>query len=109
MSVRTLPATFVSHVDAATFGRYHGVDSIARSGSTHDMIQFAANDFGSFAAVGNHTPQVDPDETRLEGMDLITLAGVKLSNLVSADFTLCRRCASSVGSHSSDGRHGNGA
>jgi hypothetical protein len=60
---------------------------IGGTGSTHDTIRFATNDFGSFAAVQSHMSQVGADVAiRLDGTDTITLAGVKLSNLVSADF-----------------------
>jgi len=60
---------------------------ITGTGSTHDVIQFAANDFGSFAAVQKDMTQVGADVVmRLDTTDSITLAGVKLSSLVSADF-----------------------
>jgi trimeric autotransporter adhesin len=56
-------------------------------GSTHDTIQFAANDFGSFAAVQSAMSQVGSDVLiRLDATDSITLAGVTLANLVAADF-----------------------
>ena len=60
---------------------------IAGSGSTHDTIQFAANDFGSFAAVQSAMSQVGSDVLiRLDATDSIVLNGVILSNLVAADF-----------------------
>jgi hypothetical protein len=60
---------------------------IGGTGSTHDTIRFATNDFGSFAAVQSHMSQVGSDVViRLDGTDTITLAGVKLSTLVAADF-----------------------
>jgi hypothetical protein len=60
---------------------------IAGSGSTHDTIQFAANDFGSFSAVQSAMSQVGSDVLiRLDATDSIVLNGVTLSNLVAADF-----------------------
>jgi hypothetical protein len=60
---------------------------IAGTGSTHDTIQFAANDFGSFAAVQKDMTQVGADVViRLDGTDSITLDNIKLASLVSADF-----------------------
>ena len=57
------------------------------TGSTHDTIQFAANDFGSFAAVQSAMSQVGVDTViRLDATNSITLVGVTKSNLVSADF-----------------------
>jgi len=57
------------------------------TGSTHDTIQFAANDFGSFTAVQSAMSQVGADTViRLDATDSITLFGVTRSNLVSADF-----------------------
>ena len=60
---------------------------IAGSGSTHDTIQFAANDFGSFSAVKSAMSQVGSDVLiRLDATDSVVLNGVTLSNLVAADF-----------------------
>jgi trimeric autotransporter adhesin len=60
---------------------------IGLTGSTHDTIQFAANDFGSFTAVQKAMSQIGSDVViRLDATDSITLASVTLSNLVSADF-----------------------
>jgi hypothetical protein len=57
------------------------------TGSTHDTIQFAANDFGSFTAVQSAMSQIGPDVViRLDASDSITLANVTVSSLVSADF-----------------------
>lgn len=59
----------------------------AGSGSTHDTIQFAANDFGSFSAVRGAMSQVGSDTLiRLDASDSITLVGVAMSSLVAADF-----------------------
>jgi trimeric autotransporter adhesin len=73
---------------------YHGlfgeetIDNFtAGSGSNHDTIQFAANDFGSFSAVRGAMSQVGPDTLiRLDASDSITLVGVAMSSLVAADF-----------------------
>ena len=73
---------------------YHGlfgnetIDSFtAGTGSTHDTLQFAANDFGSFTAVQSAMSQVGADTViRLDATDSITLVSVTKSNLVSADF-----------------------
>jgi hypothetical protein len=60
---------------------------IAGSVSTHDTIQFATNDFGSFAAVQKDMSQVGADVViRLDGTDSITFANIKLASLVAADF-----------------------
>ena len=60
---------------------------VAGSGATHDTIQFAANDFGAFAAVQGAMHQVGADTViRLDAADSITLVGVAKSSLVAADF-----------------------
>jgi hypothetical protein len=57
------------------------------NGSNGDLLQFAANDFGSFLAVKNHAHQVGADTViRLDAADSITLEGVAKSSLVKADF-----------------------
>jgi hypothetical protein len=57
------------------------------TGSTHDTIQFAANDFASFAALQKDMTQAGSDVLiRLDSTDSITLTGVTLSSLVAADF-----------------------
>ena len=60
---------------------------VVGSGSTHDTIQFAANDFGTFTAVQSAMTQVGSDTLiRLDAADSITLVGVTMTNLVAADF-----------------------
>jgi Hint domain-containing protein len=73
------------------FSGHFGNETIANftggAGSTHDTIQFAADDFASFMAVQNAMSQVGPDVViTLDSTDSITLENVTLSNLVSADF-----------------------
>jgi serralysin len=69
------------------FGTATIADFIAGSGTTHDTIQFAANDFGSFSAVHAAMSQVGADVVIEHGAtDSITLTGVALSTLVAADF-----------------------
>jgi hypothetical protein len=65
------------------------IDSfVAGTGSTHDTIQFAANDFGAFAAVQSAMSSPNGADTviRLDATDSITLVGVKISSLASDDF-----------------------
>ena len=86
--------TGVINAGASDTFDYHGlfgeetIDSFtAGSGSTHDTIQFAANDFGSLTAVRSAMSQVGADTViRLDATDSITLVGVTKSDLVSADF-----------------------
>jgi hypothetical protein len=60
---------------------------VAGSGATHDTIQFAANDFGTFAAVQGAMHQVGADTViTLDAADSITLVGVAKSSLVASDF-----------------------
>jgi cytoskeletal protein CcmA (bactofilin family) len=60
---------------------------VAGSGTTHDVISFASNDFSTFAQVHAASTQQGADVViRLDGTDSITLVGVALSHLVSADF-----------------------
>ena len=77
--------------DLFKFGGNFGNETIdtftGGTGSTHDTIQFAANDFGSFTAVQSAMSQVGADTViRHDATDSITLVGVTKSNLVSADF-----------------------
>jgi Hint domain len=72
------------------FSGHFGNETIANftagEGSTHDTIQFAADDFTSFTALQNAMSQVGPDVViTLDSTDSITLENVTLSNLVSAD------------------------
>ena len=70
---------------AGLFGN-ETIDNFVVSGSTHDTIQFAANDFGSFQAVHHAISQVGSDTViRLDATDSITLVGVTKSSLVAAD------------------------
>lgn len=60
---------------------------LAGGGSTADVIQFAANDFSSFAQVqGASTQQGSDVVIRLDATDSITLTGVTLSSLVAANY-----------------------
>ena len=60
---------------------------VAGSGTTHDVISFAANDFSTFTQVHAASTQQGADVViRLDATDSITLVGVTLSNLVAADF-----------------------
>jgi trimeric autotransporter adhesin len=69
------------------FGTATIADFTAGSATTHDTIQFAANDFGSFSAVQAAMSQVGSDVVIQHGTsDSITLTGATLSNLVAADF-----------------------
>ena len=69
------------------FGNVTISNFAAGSGSTHDTIRFATNDFGTFSQVQAASSQQGSDVViRLDGTDTITLAGVTLSSLVSADF-----------------------
>jgi hypothetical protein len=57
------------------------------TGSGNDVIQFAANDFGSFGQVMGSTHQVGLDTViGLDATDSITLVGVAKSSLVPTDF-----------------------
>ena len=71
---------------AGLFGN-ETIDNFVVSGSNHDTIQLAANDFGSFQAVHHAISQVGSDTViRLDAADSITLVGVTKSSLVAADF-----------------------
>jgi hypothetical protein len=60
---------------------------IAGSGSTHDILSFAANDFGSFTALSKDMTQVGSDTViKRDSDDSITLVGVTKTSLVAADF-----------------------
>jgi hypothetical protein len=74
-------------VYAGLFGTETIGKFIAGTGSTHDTIQFAANDFSTFAQVHAASTQHGSDVViRLDGTDSITLTGVTLSSLVATDF-----------------------
>ena len=73
--------------EAGLFGTQTINSFIVGGGATHDTIQFAANDFGTFAAVQAATTQVGSDTLiKLGANDTITLVGVTASSLVAADF-----------------------
>ena len=60
---------------------------IGGTGSTHDVIQFNADEFSSLAAVQAAMEQEGSDVLiKLDAADTIVLAGVKLSSLFRADF-----------------------
>jgi hypothetical protein len=58
-------------------------------GEAHDSIRIATGDFASFAALSRSMLQVGSDVViSLSATDSITLIGVRVSSLVSADFKL---------------------
>jgi len=60
---------------------------VAGRSSTHDFLLFAADDFGSFAAVKAAMTQVGADVViKRDSLDEIVLNGVSMSRLVAADF-----------------------
>src|SRR5205085_11399561 len=69
-------------------GQYSNVtikNFIAGTGSTHDTIQFASNDFADYAAVKSAMMQVGANVViRLDATDAITLVNKTVSSLVSA-------------------------
>jgi hypothetical protein len=76
--------TFIYH---GLFGEETIAQFFAGSRASHDTIQFAANDFGSYAAVRGAMSQVGLDVViRLDAADSITLTNQTVTNLVSADF-----------------------
>lgn len=77
--------------DTFSFSGAFGNDTIsdftADSGAGHDTLQFANNDFSSFAQVQSHMAQTGADVViTLDTFDTITLQNVLLSKLVAADF-----------------------
>jgi hypothetical protein len=71
---------------SGNFGNVTFDDFVAGSGSTHDTIQFAANDFGTFSQIQSASSQVGADVViKLDATDSITLNNVTLASLVSAD------------------------
>jgi hypothetical protein len=69
------------------FGKVTFDDFVAGTGTNHDSIQFAANDFGTFSQVQSASSQVGADVViKLDASDSITLNKATLSSLVSADF-----------------------
>ena len=79
--------------DLFEFGGNFGHETIdnfaAGIGATHDSIQIAMGDFGSFAALSSSMAQLGSDVViRLGATDSITLNDVRMSSLVSADFKL---------------------
>jgi hypothetical protein len=59
---------------------------VAGSGTTRDVIWFGSNDFSTFAQVHAASTQQGADVVIRLATDSITLTGVTLSSLVSADF-----------------------
>jgi hypothetical protein len=77
--------------DLLKFGSHFGAETIdsftAGAGLTHDTLEFAASDFGSYAAVTSAMSQAGSGVMiRLGAADSLTLSHVSLSSLVSADF-----------------------
>ncbi len=74
---------FSGNFGNATIGGF-----VAGSGATNDIIQFATNDFSTFAKVKAASTQQGADVViRLDASDSITLTGVTLTSLVAANFT----------------------
>ena len=70
------------------FGKVTFNDFVGGTGTNHDTIQFAANDFGTYSQVQSASTQVGADVViKLDATDSITLNNVTLSSLVSTDFT----------------------
>ncbi len=77
--------------DLFEFGGHFGAETIdnftAGAGPTHDTLEFATSDFGSYAALTSAMSQAGSDVMiRLDATDSIALNHVSLSSLVSADF-----------------------
>ena len=69
------------------FGEQVVTNFIGGSGSTHDTLSFAVNDFGSFTAMSKDMTQVGADTViKRDSDDSITLVGVTKTTLVAADF-----------------------
>ncbi len=70
------------------FGNVTFDDFVAGTGTNHDTIQFAANDFSAFSQVQSASSQAGADVViKIDATDSITLNNVTLASLVSADFT----------------------
>jgi trimeric autotransporter adhesin len=70
------------------FGKVTFNDFVGGTGTNHDTIQFAANDFSTFSQVQAASSQAGSDVViKLDATDSITLNNVTLSSLASADFT----------------------
>ena len=79
--------------DLFEFGSHFGAETIdgftAGAGPTHDTLEFATSDFGSYAALTSAISQAGSDVMiRLDVTDSTTLNHVSVSSLVSADFKL---------------------
>jgi hypothetical protein len=72
---------FTGNFDDVTIDKF-----VAGSGTRRDVIWFGSNDFSTFAQVHAASTQQGADVVIRHATDSITLAGVTLSSLVSADF-----------------------
>ncbi|RFB81076.1 Ig-like domain-containing protein [Methylovirgula sp. 4M-Z18] len=77
------------HPDTFVFAQNFGHESIkdfVPAGATHDVIQFSASEFDSFASVLSHAAQVGQDVTIATANDVLTLKNTQLGALNSHDF-----------------------
>ncbi|HEY1632507.1 MAG TPA: calcium-binding protein [Rhizomicrobium sp.] len=76
--------------DRFDFSGHFGVDTItdfAATGAAHDVIEFAAKNFASFAALEPHMAQVGTDVViTFSAHDSVTLQHVSLGDLTASDF-----------------------
>jgi hypothetical protein len=99
-SVGTITA---SSTDLFEFSGKYGNDTIGSfrpgSGPAHDTIQFASNDFTSFAQVQSAMSQVGANVViRLDATDAITLLNKSVASLVAADFKFVAAAPAAVAS-----------
>jgi hypothetical protein len=77
--------------DTFDFGGSFGHNTIAGfigTGTEHDILHFASDDFANYAAVQAHMAQVGASVVvSLDAGDTIILQHITLAHLVSADFT----------------------
>jgi len=77
--------------DTFNFSGSFGHDTItdfAATGSSHDRVHFASDDFADFSAVQAHMAQVGSDVViTLDAADTIVLQHVTLASLTASDFT----------------------
>jgi hypothetical protein len=84
---RVTGAFTASTNDLFAYTGHFGEETINSFATSSDVIQFAANDFGSFGQVMGSTRQVGLDTViGLDATDSITLVGVAKSSLASTDF-----------------------
>ena len=71
---------------AAAFGKDIITDFTAGTGTGHDVLDFSASIFASFAAAKAAAVQTGADTVFTSGVDTLTLKNVIATNLVAADF-----------------------